>query len=176
MSLTIRTADLPSHVAFEADTALFTVKAIYRHGEDAKPWTREGKKTTRVFGATETLAPELMKLEPFANNYGEGYYSIPVKDDPRYTVEDGVRSAMWVAWKRETTKVLSKRIVELLVTAFKEPGGEAAYELPTELPRFSHKAGCWVCPCSPGFILDVRITHNRVPVDLWIETRVKPAE
>ena len=171
--MNLRTADLPAHVAFEADTALFTVKAIYRRGEDAKPWTREGRKTTRVFGATDTLAPELMKLEPFANNNGEGYYSIPVKEDPRFTTEDAVRSAMWNAWKRETTKVLSARIVEVLVAALKPVGGESDYELPGESPKFSQKAGCSMCPCSPGFVLDVRMTHNGVPVDLWIETRSK---
>lgn len=170
----IRTANLPEHVAFEAHTALFTVKAIYRRGQEALPWTREGRKTTRVFGAMDTLAPELMKLEPFANNYGEGYVSIPLAG-PERSAEDNVRSAMWAAWKREATKVAAARTVEVLVTALKPVGGDSTYALPTETPKFSFKAGCSMCPCSPGFILDVRVVHNGIPVDLWIETRAKEA-
>lgn len=166
----IRTADLPAHVAFEAHTALFTVKAIYR-GREAQPWTKEGKKTTRVFGAMDTLVPELTKLEPFADNYGEGYYSIPLAG-PERSAEDNVRSAIWAAWKRETTKVAASRLMELLVTAFKPAGEDSHYELPTALPRFSATAGC-SCPCSPGFVLDVRIMHDRQPVDLWVELRTK---
>lgn len=161
MTAIFRTTDLPEHVAFEAITDKFVVRGVYRHGRFA-PNIREAQKTTRVYGALDTLVPELMKLEPFANNYGEGYYAIPVSG-PARSVEDNVRGAIWHGWKRETIKVATSRLLALLEEAF---AGQEDIKLPT-VARFSQKAGC-TCPCSPGFVLDTRVTRDRRPVDLWI--------
>lgn len=160
---TFITTDLPSNVAFRAETEKFIIKANYRTSADHRS-IAENRKTTRVYGAMDALAPELIVLEPFAGNYGEDAYSIPLPDPDRSDA-DNVRAVMWDAWKRETTKVVAARLVALLAETIGE-----GYELPVKTPRFSQTAGC-TCPCSPGFVMDVRVTHNGRPVDLWI-TRV----
>lgn len=163
------------HVAFEAHILAhpdhlrlplprLIVQAIYRSLGDARPGTREYSKNTRVYNAPQALAPELMKLEPFANNYGEGYISIPLPS-PERSVEDNVRAAMWRAWQRETTKVARMRLLALLTDTLAPELPDLA--MPTKA-RFSDTAGC-TCPCSPGFILDARMTYTRRPIDLWIE-------
>jgi hypothetical protein len=157
--ITATTTDLPAHVAFEVRTEKFVVKAVRRTRTDSPA---EYRKSSRVFGALDTLVPELMALEPFVG------IAIPLAS-PERSAEDNVRSAMWNAWKRESIKVGAARLMELLTEAFASSiGGEPLLVPPTEI-RFSQKAGCTMCPCSPGFVLDVRYTFDYSPIDLWIE-------
>lgn len=162
------TNTLPSHVAFEMTDGKIILKAIFRRGDAAKPWTKEGRKTSRVYGALDALVPELMALEPFAGNYGEDFYSIPLPS-PERSAEDNVRAAMWQGWKRETLKVGTAKLLEVLAAAFAEQDGLGT----PESARFSATAGC-TCPCSPGFILPERLTFDGTPIDFWFEV-VKPA-
>lgn len=155
----IRTTNLPDHVAFLARTDRYVVRGVWR-GRNLRH--SEWAKTTRVYGALDALVPELMALEPFTD------LAIPLSS-PARSVEDNVRAAMWKAWQRETVKVGADRLVDLLRTAFAtDVDGDTAYPVPTERPKFSTTAGC-SCPCSPGFILDVRIAEAGHPIDLWIE-------
>jgi|SRR5690606_33852976 len=167
--MNVITADLPEHRLFVIETETLTITAVRRGRDERGYWT----KATRVYGALDALAPELMKLEPFANNYGEGYHSIPLAG-PERSAEDDVRAAMWQAWSRATTKVGGKRLMELLDEAVR-----AGYLTGVGTKaKFSVKAGC-SCPCSPGFILEGRAQADEslperarlTPFDLHIEVK-----
>lgn len=137
----IQTSNLASHVAFIATHNGIKVTGIKRRGE------RGARKTARASGAIDAFVPELAALEPYT---GSAYYSIPGSPE---TAADKVRAAIWNAWKRETTKAAAEAI-----SAFLEELAQTSDEvvLPNgdKAPRFSFKAGCSMCPCSPGFILD----------------------
>lgn len=165
MTAIIRTENLPAGTAFEIEVRDVLITGRMRSEADSSNWTREGKKTSRVYGALDALVPELLRLEPFTGNYGDDQYDIPIKEDPARTVEDDVRSAMYDGWKRATLKVAGERLVSLLQVAF--AGTAWAYE--GDAPRFSQTAGC-SCPCSPGFVLPTRIRLGQRNVDLHIET------
>jgi hypothetical protein len=163
--MTVVTMDLPAHTAFEVrlpDTDV-VVKALYR-GTAMERYTAEGRKTSRVYGALDTLVPELMALEPFIG------YGIPLAGPDR-SADDTTRSAMWNAWKRETVKEGAARLRAVLRDVLAEliAEGLAEYTLPEKI-TFSQKAGCTLCPCSPGFVLDIRYAFDHRPIDLWIET------
>ena len=137
--------DPPSHVAFVATMTYqgrkIEVRGIKRTtvGQNWRAWDA----AARVYGVLDALAPELTALEPYKT------YSIPYAPE---TADDKVRAAIWNAWKRETVKETARRLQEVLV----ELNSASLYvDLPvtTQLPKFSIKAGCTMCPCSPGFIL-----------------------
>lgn len=160
--LKIQTADLPDRHSFLAYAGEFQIRALARSSNEVG-WQKSG---TRVYGALDNLAPELMALQPYT---GDDYYAIP-KASPSRSDADNVRAAIWQAWKQQTTTLASQRLLELLVNAFKEPGHEPRFQLPGKRPEFSAKAGC-PCGCSPGFVLDVVVRDALgTPVDLYVES------
>lgn len=42
--------------------------------------------------------------------------------------------------------------------------------------KFSRKAGCSMCPCSPGHVVSERITVNGSGVDMWFDEALPPVE
>lgn len=153
------TESLPKHVAFEAivnDT--IKIRAIRReYGQTpAKSWAK-----SKAYDVPETLARELLELEPFQD------YAIPfTPEEPA----DKVRAAMWSAWKRETMKTAGQRLQTLLDTLVKGLEDDEV-ELSFDAPhRFSHKAGC-SCGCSPAFILGghVKVKGQLYPVDIHLD-------
>ena len=154
---------VPSHVAFDVqlpDTDIM-VRALYR-GTRAETYTAEGRKTSRVYGVLESLVPELMALEPFTDTV------IPVSGPDR-SADDNVRAAMWNAWRRETVGAGRHQLRLVLRDVFAEliAAGLGEYILPEKI-NFNQKAGCTLCPCSPGFVLDVRYMFDHRPIDLFV--------
>jgi hypothetical protein len=166
--MNVKTTDLPQNVAFEITTDDYVVRGRYRTGEEAKSWTREGRKTTRVYGALDALVPGLMKLEPFAGNYGDDAYAIPAGPAEYRSAEDNVRAAIWNAWKRETVKAGADALVKMLADVFATAINGTMVHFDGARPKFSQTAGC-SCPCSPGFVLGERMTHDGRAIDLWVD-------
>jgi len=130
-------------------------------------WTaadrREFDQTTRVFGAIDALVPEFAADEPFQG------IAIPFKPEG---AQDKMRASVWNAWKRATTAEAANRLVMLL----DKLSGMEGISVPEDAiasVKFSQKAGCTMCPCSPGFVLGDRVRSNQDnengPVDMWIE-------
>ena len=130
---------------------------------------REYHQTTRVYGAIDALVPEFMADEPFQG--------ISIPGTPT-TEHDKMRASVWNAWKRATTKEAGVRLTALL----RELTGYGALRMPAEAVqsvKFSQKAGCTMCPCSPGFVLGATVHSQRAgrnsglehgnPVDIYIE-------
>lgn len=162
--MNVITADLPAHKLFVIEHEGMTITAIKRRSDERGYLT----KATRVFGAMDALAPELMALEPFTD------YSIPLASVDR-SAEDNMRAAIWGAWKREATKVVADRLEALL-----EDVQRAGHINGVSRGKFSQKAGC-SCPCSPGFVLGGRVYADesmprgtRYPFDLWIDVKAAP--
>jgi hypothetical protein len=118
--------------------------------------TSEWYKTTRVYGAPDALAADLLELEPFQG------VSIPYTQE---TDAERVMAKTWAAWRNSTTKVVTERLRPILV------GLADHLEMGSALSsiKFSQKAGC-SCPCSPGFVLGDRVLINgTTPVDIWLD-------
>lgn len=122
---------------------------------------REYNSKTRVYGAIESLASA-----KFAEV--ERWTETPVtaqleRTNPREAVRimRGYRSARRAAVTESRVKLVE--LLAHLVTVL--DGSE-----PPTVARFSTKAGC-SCDCSPGFILNERVTVNGVPTDIWISEK-----
>jgi hypothetical protein len=128
---------------------------------------REYHQTTRVYGAIDALVPEFAADEPFTN------IAIPFQPE---TAQDKMRSKVWNAWKRSTTAEAANRLSHVLDQLGAFGGVQVPAEAIAEI-KFSQKAGCTMCPCSPGFVLGGTVRSKRTkwdtdytgPVDIWIE-------
>lgn len=114
---------------------------------------------TRVYGACDDLVADLNEMEP-------PYIAFTDEHSP---ATDRVAEKMWRAWRDETKKVAGERLGKLL-TALAERGVEGLElgEVVNGPIKFSYKAGCSVCPCSPGFILDGQVEYKWWGTDLSI--------
>lgn len=113
---------------------------------------------TRVFGAVTTFAPDL----------DDKIYKNAFTNDASFTEEERA------AHMSEYRKLKSAAIKQTKNALVKPLGvlrayGLASIDSPVPAPRFSMHAGCTMCPCSPGFVLDLRWTLNGNPVDVWFE-------
>jgi hypothetical protein len=125
--------------------------------------TNSYRSKTRVFGACDELVADLNAIEP---TY------IPRTDD-RSTDVERVQEKMWRAWRDNTKRVAQARLTELLIELAEQPADDrSGLVLPdvAELTalRFSYRAGCSSCPCSPGFIMGGLIRIGYTPQDIWI--------
>jgi len=88
---------------------------------------------------------------------------------------------MWRAWRDNTKRVAHDRLVALLHELHgMNLGDDDGYVYADELRlpsyaatidlRFSLKAGCSSCPCSPGFVMGGLVRHGYKPQDIWIAT------
>lgn len=158
--MNVITADLPGHILFVIEHEGVKITAVKRGRDERGSFT----KATRVYGAMDALAPELMALEPFTD------YAIPMPSVDR-SAEDNMRAKMWEAWKREATKVVADRLETLL-----EDVQRSGHINGVSRGKFSQKAGCTMCPCSPGFVLEGRVYTDesmprgtRYPFDLHLD-------
>lgn len=126
---------------------------LQRRWESDNAWNAR----TRVFGAVTTFAPDL--------------------DDKIYknafTSAVSFNASERAAHMSEYRKLKSAAIKQTKAALVKPLGVLRTYiasvESPVPAPRFSMHAGCTMCPCSPGFVLDLRWTLNGNPVDVWFE-------
>ena len=134
---------------------------------------REYFAATRVYGAIEALVPEFVAEEPYQG------ISIPFKPE---SAVDKMRASVWNAWKRATTAEAANRLVMILDKLSGLEGIEVA-ESAIASVKFSQKAGCTSCPCSPGFVLGGHVCSDDQrgsypvsrPVDMWIENWTEEA-
>lgn len=120
-------------------------------------WDREAQRKTRLYVSGET---KVDFTEAYELQKANGYAPIGTNPD-----EDKLFRKL----NREVVK--NKRAVAADAI-------EAVYELGEMIDSsklsFSNKAGCSMCPCSPGFIVDriVRdIETGRVVTDIWVTVK-----
>lgn len=97
----------------------------------------------RLYGATDTLVPDLSAQEP-------RYVAYTNADS---TDEDRAAEKEWLAWRRRTLRATTRRLKELLPAL--SPLGIHAKDA-----KFSYNAGCGSCPCSPGYVLNGTVIGN----------------
>lgn len=142
---------------YEISTSDWTATVVKRmHSTD-----REWNSCTRVYGAVSTFAPELdAKLDENIATpaWGEG---------DGFTQE--AREAHMKEYRKLKRDALAhvKLALTTPISALHAQLGRAGVEQPTV--KFSAKAGCSMCHCSPGHVLSTRWTLNGAPVDVWFE-------
>lgn len=124
---------------------------------------RYAMKPTRLFGATDTLGGELVELlEINIMKPVDG----PGRDDFANDAERNAHMREYRSLKRRLTAHVREQAAEILAGfAVVIPDlGEPAISL-----KFSIHAGCTMCPCSPGYIMNRTVLRNGQPVDLHLE-------
>lgn len=127
---------------------------LRRKWENDNSWQAK----TRVYGAVTTFAPDL----------DEKIMQNAFTDDTHFTEEE--RAAHITAYRKlkgaaikDAKAALTKPLS--VIRAY----GIASIDSPVPALRFSMYAGCTMCPCSPGFVLDLRWCLVGDPVDIWFE-------
>mgnify|MGYP003608556219 FL=1 len=113
----------------------------------------------RVYGAVDALTPDLNALEPAYPYRGSGA-----------TDADRLTEKLWDTWARVTKRTAEQRLSALLaklVEAWVEDWKFSDNVFKNI--KFSYKAGC-SCGCSPGFILDGRVTDGIWNSDIHLST------
>lgn len=131
----------------EYEIKMVTRSAVDRRGYRAK---------TRVYGAINTLSPEL-------NRELERWTQIPVTDALRQSDPDEVNRIM-EHYRRARRAVIGdarRGLTELLVHV----SGDLNQDV--RVSHFSSSAGC-SCGCSPGFVLTACLRFEERPIDLFI--------
>jgi hypothetical protein len=120
---------------------------------------------TRVYGACNDLIADINALEP----------TFISSTDENSTDAERVQEKMWLAWRDNGKKVAQARLTEILTAVAK--ANLPLWGLTPEAIegiKFSFKAGCSMCPCSPGFILGECVEFEGwMPVDIWIVPAAK---
>lgn len=115
---------------------------------------------SRVYGACDELIADLNAVEPT-------YIS---STNENSTDAERVQEKLWLAWRAAGKKVAQKRLTEILTAV--NDANLGLYGLDASTVKgmtFSFKAGCSMCPCSPGFILNGRVLLDGwLPVDMFI--------
>jgi len=135
---------------------------IKRTRDDERQWNA----LTRVYGAITTFAPDLEE-KIFENackpvwGAGDGF-----TEDERDAHMKAYRML-----KAKALKDVKLALIKPLALLHAYGLGRLGTDAPTA--RFSSKAGCSMCACSPGHILSTRWTlvgsPVDVPVDVWFE-------
>lgn len=124
-------------------------------------------KKTRLHGAVDTLGGELGELLNL-NTY------VPVSSSGH----DNFTSAEERAQHQREYNILKRRTLDVVRAQLRALLPLLAPVLdvdPDDLTRklsYSIHAGCGMCPCSPGFILDTQVRVDGQPVDLWLDRTV----
>lgn len=137
--------------ALDVETLDFRVRLVFRSWANERT-AREMFAKTRVFGALDAFVPgfdaeELRLLRAITD---------PDVRDPEL--------ARFQRAAKKTAKADLLRLLPVLADALRAAGHEVSY-LPEDA-KFSIKAGCSMCPCSPGFVADTRMRVDGSGVDL----------
>jgi len=76
--------------------------------------------------------------------------------------ENAENDAAWVAYNREELRLMRESVV----------AGLSAHGYSYKALKFSRYAGCGMCPCSPGFIVEGLVGPGEAPVpvsDIWVK-------
>jgi hypothetical protein len=136
----------------------FTVQLVPR---DRTEGTREWGKRTRAYELAATFGPE---------GWEEREDEL-VTDAVRREVSGELKGRCPVLaahqriGKREGIAGL-RAALPVIAAALRAMGYRVGFFDGSVDARFSAKAGCGMCPCSPGFVLTERLVVNGVPVDL----------
>ena len=130
----------------------FPVKLLYRRPDGS----RDFYKTTRVYGGLAALVA-----------------GFDAEEDRLFNAitDHSAKDPGLAAFQRRSAAVSSRLLPAELARVF-----AALRELGISVlvsdefsARFSRKAGCSMCPCSPGHVLSVRVLVNGRPVDVYLD-------
>lgn len=148
-------AHSPNHMPFSGvQVGEFVVQFV------RKASGRSYNSKSRVYGACDALIADLNAVEPT-------YIS---STNENSTDAERVQEKLWLAWRAAGKKVAQERLTEIL-TAVNDADLKLWGLTPDTVKgmKFSFKAGCSMCPCSPGFILNGRVLLDGwLPVDMFI--------
>jgi len=120
---------------------------------------RDMDRRTRVYGVLEAFAkPELAALEANTETH---VYS---EDEHQPWAIEHMRS--YRALKRALLRVGNPRARAIVAEVHDALAG---YRATDPGARFSINAGCFACPCSPGYVADRRIYMNDRIVDVYVD-------
>lgn len=125
-------------------------------------------KSTRLFGAIDTLGGELAELLEANNRRPVS----PEYDDFASDVERNAHMREYRSLKRRLTAHVREQADVVLNTFALASGPHLLVGLVSTKMKFSIHAGCTMCPCSPGFILQRVVLYRDRPVDIHIERAV----
>lgn len=128
---------------------------------------RHAWKPTRLYGAIDTLGGELRELLD-ANSMKPVIG--PGRDDFANDAERNSHVREYRSLKRRLTSHTREQVTNIFKTftdAVPHLVGVSGQM------KFSSNAGCTMCPCSPGFIMQRVVLYRDQPVDLWIESTVE---
>lgn len=137
----------------------YALVIVPRTVEDRSVWS-----ATRLYGAVDTLGGELGELfdanerRPVTRNG---------QDDFGSDAERDAHMKEYRSLKRQLIAHVKARVNEVF-EQFAAADTKLFVRRPITL-KFSKSAGCTMCPCSPGFVLDTTVVYAGEPVDLWLE-------
>lgn len=142
----------------EISTNVWKAIVVKRVRDTQNSWSAK----TRIYGAVAAFAPDLEeKIHENACSpaWGEGDgFTAEQRDE---------HMKAYRALKREALDKVKTALAEPIALLHAYGLGRLDTDFPTA--RFSVKAGCSMCACSPGHILNARWTLAGVPVDVWLE-------
>lgn len=114
---------------------------------------------SRVYGATDALAPAVLAQEP-------RYVAFTNADSSERDVAD---EKAWLSWRRRALTATTKALRSALPALAPVLGASITDA------KFSYNAGCSSCPCSPGYVLNGVVRVDGVPADVFITAPAKEA-
>lgn len=90
------------------------------------------------------------------------------KIDPNTLPDDVVRKdIMWRRLHKEPSKEVKDAVLKTVAEYLKSRGYKVRKENPI---KYSRKAGCAMCPCSPGYVIygDYMLGSRRYVVSVWV--------
>ncbi len=133
----------------EIETLDFKVSLVFRTHDGR---SRDYFKSSRVYGSLPVF------VDGFDAEENRLFAAIP---------DMAVKDKALASFQRAAVKTARVGLLELLpvIADALRAAGHTVVSVPTEA-KFSKKAGCAMCPCSPGFVLDTRLNVDGRGVDL----------
>lgn len=139
--------------AFRVVTPGWAVQVSTRSYDSAREW----HKATRAYGALDAFVPGFDAEETRLLNA---------------ITDHSVKDPALARFQRASARTASERLAVVLpelVRVLRAYGFEVTTGVGDLSAKFSRKAGCSMCPCSPGHVVDGRITVDGRPVDLHFD-------
>lgn len=136
-------------------TSDWTATVVTRH------YSNNQRTKTRVYGAIDTFAADenalvdVNALKPVSLTGHDDFESQAARD---------AHMKEYRRLARATTARARETLSAALPTVLRSLDQESV-----DVERFSKNAGCTMCSCSPGFVLDRRLTLNGKAVDVWFD-------